>query len=77
MSCIQTSDHRFGATTDEYQILDKFAQKYGWFEIRSKCPRGEGLLSAFWLHRWGRTLSIIVTGRCWKFSMPPGYAFRN
>lgn len=51
VSCIQTSDHRFGATTDEYQILDKFAQKYGWFEIRCKCPRGEGLLSAFWLHQ--------------------------
>ncbi len=51
VSCIQTSDHRFGATTKEYQILDKFAQKYGWFEIRCKCPRGEGLLSAFWLHQ--------------------------
>ena len=51
VSCIQTSDHRFGATSDEYQILDKFAQKYGWFEIRCKCPRGEGLLSAFWLHQ--------------------------
>lgn len=37
VSCIQTSDHRFGATTEEYQILDKFAQKYGWFEIRCKC----------------------------------------
>ena len=51
VSCIQTSDHRFGATPDEYQILDKFAQKYGWFEIRCRCPRGEGLLSAFWLHQ--------------------------
>lgn len=51
VSCIQTSDHRFGATTAEYQILDKFAQKHGWFEIRCKCPRGEGLLSAFWLHQ--------------------------
>lgn len=51
VSCVQTSDHRFGTTTDEYQILDKFAQKYGWFEIRCKCPRGEGLLSAFWLHQ--------------------------
>ena len=50
VSCIQTSDHRFGATTDEYQVLDKFAQKHGWFEIRCRCPRGEGLLSAFWLH---------------------------
>jgi len=51
VSCVQTSDHRFGATTSEYQILDKFAQKYGWFEIRCRCPRGAGLLSAFWLHQ--------------------------
>ncbi len=51
VSCVQTSDHRFGATADEYQILDKFAQKYGWFEIRCRCPRGEGLMAAFWLHQ--------------------------
>lgn len=51
VSCVQTSDHRFGETTSDYQILDKFAQKYGWFEIRCRCPRGEGLLSAFWLHQ--------------------------
>ena len=51
ISCIQTSDHRFGTSIDEYQILDKFAQKFGWFEIRCRCPRGEGLLSAFWLHQ--------------------------
>lgn len=51
VSCIQTSDHRFGATTEEYQILDKFAQKHGWFEIRCRGPRGEGLLTAFWLHQ--------------------------
>lgn len=51
VSCVQTSDHRFGATTEEYQILDKFAQKYGWFEIRCRCARGEGLLNAFWLHQ--------------------------
>ena len=50
VSCVQTSDHRFGATTSEFQVLDKFAQKYGWFEIRCRCPRGEGLLSAFWMH---------------------------
>ncbi|NUP99328.1 MAG: hypothetical protein HUU35_05675 [Armatimonadetes bacterium] len=47
VSCVQTSDHRFGASTAEYQVLDKFAQKYGWFECRCRCPRGEGLLSAF------------------------------
>lgn len=51
ISCIQTSDHRFGSSTSEYQVLDKFAQKYGWFEMRSRFPRGEGLLSAFWLHQ--------------------------
>lgn len=51
VSCVQTSDHRFGATTDEVQILDKFAQKYGWFEVRCRCPRGSGIMSAFWLHQ--------------------------
>ena len=49
VSSIQTADHRFGATTREFQILDKFAQKYGWFEIRCRMPRGSGLHSAFWL----------------------------
>ncbi len=43
VSCIQTSDHRFGATTAEYQILDKFAQKYGWFEIRANARGAKGL----------------------------------
>lgn len=50
VSCITTSDHRFGKDSSEYQILEKFSQKYGWFEIRARCPRGSGLLSAFWLH---------------------------
>ncbi|OQB85554.1 MAG: Beta-glucanase precursor [Planctomycetes bacterium ADurb.Bin126] len=49
VSSIQTSDHRFGATTSEYQVLDKFAQKYGWFEVRCRIPSGSGLHSAFWL----------------------------
>ena len=49
VSSIQTSDHRFGATTNDVQILDKFAQKYGWFEIRCRMPSGSGLHSAFWL----------------------------
>lgn len=49
VSSIQTSDHRFGATINEYQVLDKFAQKYGWFEIRCRMPKGSGLHSAFWL----------------------------
>ena len=48
VSGIQTSDFRYGAN-NEIQFMDKFAQKYGWFEIRSRMPSGSGLNSAFWL----------------------------
>lgn len=51
VSCIATSDHRFGADTSEVRILDKFSQKYGLFEMRAKCPVGSGFMSAFWLHQ--------------------------
>lgn len=51
VSCVTTSDHRIGATPDQYCILEKFSQKYGLFEVRCRIPRGEGLLSAFWLHQ--------------------------
>ena len=51
VSCITTSDHRFGADTSEVRILDKFSQKYGLFEMRAKCPVGSGFMSAFWLHQ--------------------------
>jgi beta-glucanase (GH16 family) len=49
VSSIQTSDHRYGETENDFQVLDKFAQKYGWFEVRCKIPEGGGLHSAFWL----------------------------
>ncbi|MDR0336982.1 MAG: glycoside hydrolase family 16 protein [Planctomycetaceae bacterium] len=49
VSSIQTSDHRYGETENNFQVLDKFAQKYGWFEVRCKIPEGSGLHSAFWL----------------------------
>lgn len=49
VSSIQTSDYRIGATTNEIQRLDKFAQKYGWWEIRCRMPKGDGLHAAFWL----------------------------
>ena len=47
VSSVQTSDFRFGATVQEYQILDKFVQKYGRFEIRCRMPSGDGLRSVF------------------------------
>ena len=49
VSSIQTSDYRIGATTNDVQRLDKFAQKYGWWEIRCRMPKGDGLHAAFWL----------------------------
>ena len=51
VSCLMTSDHRFGKDASEYQVLEKFAQKYGWFEIRCKSIKGPGLYTAFWLHQ--------------------------
>lgn len=51
VSCLCTSDHRFGNTTDEVQILEKFAQEYGRFEARCRCAKAKGgILNAFWLH---------------------------
>ena len=51
VSCVCTSDHRFGKTTDQVQILEKFAQEFGRFEARCRCPAAKGgLMSAFWLH---------------------------
>ena len=51
VSCICTSDHRFGKDTSEVQILEKFAQEFGRFEIRCRCAKAKGgILNAFWLH---------------------------
>ena len=51
VSCLMTSDHRFGKDVTDFQVLEKFAQKYGWFEIRCKSIKGTGLYTAFWLHQ--------------------------
>jgi hypothetical protein len=51
VSCLMTSDHRFGKDTSEFQVLEKFSQKYGWFETRCKSIKGSGLYTAFWLHQ--------------------------
>ena len=51
VSCICSSDHRFGETTDDVQILEKFAQEFGRFEARCRCAKAKGgIMSAFWLH---------------------------
>lgn len=45
-----------GNAVDSYQYTggvaatwNSFSQAYGFFEARMKCPRGEGLWSAFWM----------------------------
>lgn len=51
VSCFMTSDHRYGKDLSEVTVMKKFGQKYGWFEIRCKVAKGQGLESAFWLHQ--------------------------
>ena len=41
----KTMDYTSGAMT----TLDKFSQKYGWFEIRCRMLKGKGFWPAFWL----------------------------
>ena len=42
-----------------------FSQKYGWFEIRTKTPRGKGLWNAFWLlprdegYTWANEIDVF------------------
>ena len=51
VSCVMTSDHRYGRDRTEATIFKKFGQKYGWFETRCRIAKGQGLESAFWLHQ--------------------------
>lgn len=41
----------------------KFAQKYGWFEVRARFPRGKGYWPAFWLlpadRRWPPEIDVL------------------
>ncbi len=41
------ADH--GYTSGMVTTYGKFAQKYGWFEMRARMPHGKGLWPAFWL----------------------------
>ncbi|MDR1676592.1 MAG: family 16 glycosylhydrolase, partial [Tannerella sp.] len=57
VSSIQTSDHRVGprananynGDSNHYVWMEKFAQKYGYYEVRARMPAGSGLHSAFWM----------------------------
>ena len=40
-----------------------FRQRYGYFEARCKCPKGQGLWSAFWLHNEKVLTQVDGTGR--------------
>ncbi len=51
VSCVATSDHRYGRDRTEATVFKKFGQKYGWFETRCKIAKGPGLECAFWLHQ--------------------------
>ncbi len=53
VSSIQTAVYRFDPQTKQFRDEVKFAQKYGWFEIRSRMPAGSGLHAAFWLVQTG------------------------
>ena len=51
VSCVATSDHRYGRDRTEATVFKKFGQKYGWFETRCRIAKGPGLECAFWLHQ--------------------------
>lgn len=53
VSSIQTAIYKYDQTKKTFQDEVKFAQKYGWFEIRSRMPAGSGLHAAFWLVQVG------------------------
>ncbi|MDO4576379.1 MAG: glycoside hydrolase family 16 protein [Planctomycetia bacterium] len=53
VSSIQTAIYRYDEKTNDFYNEVKFAQKYGYFEIRSRMPAGKGLHAAFWLTQVG------------------------
>jgi beta-glucanase (GH16 family) len=50
-------------TSGMISSLGKFSQKYGWFEIRARFPKGKGYWPAFWLlpqtRRWPPEIDIL------------------
>lgn len=50
-------------TSGMIESHDKFSQKYGWFEIRTRVPRGKGYWPAFWLlpatKKWPPEIDVL------------------
>ena len=54
VSCVTTAIYRHNEQTGSFDDEVRFAQKYGWFEIRCRMPKcGSGRYTAFWLHSVG------------------------
>ncbi|MDD3587449.1 MAG: glycoside hydrolase family 16 protein [Thermoguttaceae bacterium] len=53
VSALTTAIYQFDEKTGQFNDQVKFQQKYGWFEIRCRVPRGMGSYTAFWLHQVG------------------------
>lgn len=53
-SCLTSAIYRYDEATKTFPNEVKFAQKYGWWEIRCRMPKGgSGAYTAFWLHSVG------------------------
>ncbi len=54
VSALTSAIYRYDETTDDFKDEVKFAQKYGWWEMRCRMPVcGSGAYTAFWLHSVG------------------------
>ena len=54
VSGLTSAIYRFDEATGEFRDEVKFAQKYGWWEMRCRMPVcGSGAYTAFWLHSVG------------------------
>jgi beta-glucanase (GH16 family) len=54
--------YNFPFTSGVINTLNSFKQKYGYFEIRARLPRGKGLWPAFWLlqpNEWPPEIDIL------------------
>ena len=54
VSCLTSAIYRYNEQTKQFDDQVRFAQKYGWWEMRCKMPTCKsGAYTAFWLHTVG------------------------